>query len=83
MLKRKSPLNRIFRLPASHTWMTENKAKVLLIMLNNSLRLEVRGLNKFIERSLENICSDKKDNLQEYLLKINDKFSNNELFYEE
>ena len=83
MLESKSPLDRIYRLIASHAWMTENEAKVLLVMLyasgTKSLGLESKGLNQFMERSLEKMCSDNKENLKEYLFKIKDKFPNNEL----
>jgi len=78
-----SPLNKIYRLIASHSWMTENEAKVLLVMMyasgTKSLGLEGAGLNQFMERSLEKMCSDNKENLQEYILKIKEKFPNNEL----
>ena len=48
-----------------------------------SLGLEGKGLNQFMESSLEKMCSDKKENLQEYLFKIKDKFPNNELLFED
>ena len=87
MSENKSPLNRIYRLLASHPWMTENEAKVLLVMMyasgTKSLGLEGKGLNQFMENSLEKMCSDNKENLQEYLLKIKDKFPNNELLCED
>ena len=87
MSESKSPLDRIYRLIASHAWMTENEAKVLLVMMyasgTRTLGLEGRGLNQFMERSLEKMCSDNKENLQEYLLKIKDKFPNNELLSED
>ena len=87
MLENKSPLDRIYRLIASHAWMTENEAKVLLVMMyasgTKSLGLEGKGLNQFMENSLEKMCSDNKENLQEYLLKIKDKFPNNELLFED
>ena len=87
MAKSKSPLDRIYRLIASHAWMTENEAKVLLVMMyasgTKSLGLEGKGLNQFMENSLEKMCSDNKENLQEYLLKIKDKFPNNELLSED
>ena len=87
MLESKSPLDRIYRLIASHAWMTENEAKVLLVMMyasgTKSLGLEGKGLNQFMENSLEKMCSDNKENLQEYLLKIKDKFPNNELLSED
>ena len=83
MLDNKSTLNKIYRLIASHSWMSEKEAKVLLIIMyasgTKSLGLEDKGLNQFMERSLEKMCLDKKENLQEYLLKINEKFPNNEL----
>ena len=86
MSESKSPLDRIYRLIASHAWMSENEAKVLLVMMyasgTKSLGLEGKGLNQFMERSLEKMCSDNKENLQEYLLKIKDKFPNNELLSE-
>ena len=44
-----------------------------------SLGLEGKGLNQFMEKSLEKMCSDNKENLKEYLLKIKDKFPYNEL----
>ena len=79
----KIPLERIYRLTASHSWMTENKAKVLLLMIytsgTKSLGLEGGGLNKFIESSLEKMLTDTKKSLQEFLLKIKDKFPNKEL----
>ena len=87
MSERKSPLDRIYRLIASHAWMTENEAKVLLVMMyasgTKSLGLDGEGLNKFMEKSLEKMCLDNKENLQEYLLKIKDKFPNNELLLED
>ena len=87
MSESKSPLDRIYRLIASHAWMTENEAKVLLVMMyasgTRTLGLEGKGLNQFMERSLEKMCSDNKENLQEYLLKIKDKFPNNELLSED
>ena len=87
MLESKIPLDRIYRLIASHTWMTENEAKVLLVMMyasgTKSLGLEGKDLNQFMERSLEKMCKDNKENLQEYLLKIKDKFPNNELLSED
>ena len=87
MSESKSPLDRIYRLRASHTWMTENEAKVLLVMMyasgTKSLGLEGKGLNQFMENSLEKMCLDNKENLQEYLLKIKDKFPNNELLSED
>ena len=83
MSQSKSPLDRIYRLIASHAWMTENEAKVLLVIMyatgTKSLGLEGKDLNQFMERSLEKMCSDNKENLQEYLLKIKDRFPNNEL----
>ena len=83
MLYTKSTLDRIYRLIASHAWMTENEAKVLLVMMHasgtKSLGLTGKGLSQFMEKSLEKMCSDNKENLQEYLLKIKDKFPNNEL----
>ena len=43
----KSPINRIYRLIASHAWMTENEAKVLLVLMyasgTKSLGLEVHA----------------------------------------
>ena len=87
MSESKSPLDRIYRLIASHAWMTESEAKVLLVMMyasgTKSLGLEGKGLNQFMENSLEKMCSDNKENLQEYLLKIKDKFPNNELLSED
>ena len=87
MLESKSPLDRIYRLIASHSWMTEREAKVLLVMMyasgTKSLGLEGKGLNQFMERSLEKMCTDSKENLQAYLLKIKDKFPNNELLSED
>ena len=87
MSESKSPLDRIYRLIASHAWMSENEAKVLLVMMyasgTKSLGLEGKGLNQFMEGSLEKMCADKKENLQEYLLKIKDKFPNNELLSED
>ena len=87
MLKSKSPSDRIYKLIASHTWMTENEARVLLVMMyasgTKSLGLEGKGLNQFMKRSLEKMCSDNKENLQEYLSKIKDKFPNNELLSED
>ena len=53
MSESKSPLDRIYRLIASHAWMTENEAKVLLVMYasgTKSLGLEGKGLNQFMER---------------------------------
>ena len=83
MLDSKSTLNKIYRLIASHSWMSEKEARVLIIIMyasgTKSLGLEDKGLNQFMERSLEKMCLDKKENLQEYLLKINEKFPNNEL----
>ena len=87
MLESKSPLDRIYRLIASHAWMTEKEAKVLLVMMyasgTKSLGLEGKGLNQYMENSLEQMCSDNKENLQEYLLKIKAKFPNNELLSED
>ena len=87
MSESKSQLDRIYRLIASHAWMTENEAKVLLVMMyasgTKSLGLEGKGLNQFMENSLEKMCSDNKENLQKYLLKIKDKFPNNELLSED
>ena len=87
MLESKIPLERIHRLIASHAWMTENEAKVLLVMMyasgTKSLGLEGKGLNQFMENSIEKMCSDNKESLQEYLLKIKDKFPNNELLSED
>ena len=87
MSESKSPLDRIYRLIASHAWMTENEAKVLLVMMyasgTKSLGLEGKGLNQFMEKSLEKMCSDNKENLQEYLLKIKDKFPENKLLSED
>ena len=83
----KSPLERIYRLIASHAWMTENEVKVLLVMMYASgiklLGLDGKSLNQLMGNSLEKMCSDKKENLQEYLLKIKDKFPNNELLSED
>ncbi len=87
MSESKSPVERIYRLIASHAWMTEEEAKVLLVMMyasgTKSLGLEGKGLNQFMEKSLEKMCADNKENLQEYLLKIKNKFPNNELLSEE
>ena len=87
MSESKSPLDRIYRLIASHSWMNEKEAKVLLVMMyasgTKSLGLEGKGLNQFMEKSLEKMCLDSKENLQEYLLKIKDKFPNNELLSED
>ena len=86
MSNKKSPLERIYRLIVSHAWTSEKEAKVSLVMMHasggKSLGLEGKGLNQFMERSLEKMCSDDKENLQEYLLKIKDKFPNNELLSE-
>ena len=83
MLYTNSPLERIYRLIASNAWMTENEAKVLLVMMyasgTKSLGLKGKGLSQFMQKLLEKICSDNKENLQEYLLKIKDKSPNNEL----
>lgn len=83
MLESKSSLYRIYRLIASHTWITESEVKVLLVIMHasgiKSLDLEDKDLNKFMERSLGKMCKDSKENLQEYILKIKDKFPNNEL----
>ena len=63
--------------------MTENEARVILVMMyasgTKSLGLEGKGLNQSMESSLEKMCSVNKENLQEYLLKIKNKFPNNEL----
>ena len=87
MLESKSPLDIIYKLIVSYAWMTEKESKVLLVMMyasgTKSLGLEGKGLNQFMERSLEKMCLDKKENLQEYLLKIKDKFPNNELLSED
>ena len=86
MSENRSTFDGIYRLIASQPWMTENEAKVLLVMMyasgTKSLGLEGKTLNKFLERSLEKMCSDNKENLQEFLLKIKDKFPNNELLSE-
>ena len=83
MSESKSPLERIYRLIASHAWMTENEAKVLLVMMyasgTKSLGLEGKGLNQFMERSLEKMCSDKKENIKDYFSKIKVKYPQNEL----
>ena len=67
--------------------MTENVAKVLLVMMyasgTKSLGSKGKCLNQFMERSLENVCSDNKENLQAYLSKIKDKFPKNELLSED
>ena len=64
-----------------------NEAKVLLVMMyasgTKSLGLEGKGLNQFMKWSLEKMYSDNKENLKEYLLKIKDKFPNNELLFED
>ena len=88
MSYKKSPLERIYRLIASHAWTSENNAKVSFVMMydasgSNPLELEGEGLKQFMERSLDVICSEYKENLQEYLLRIKDKFPNNELLSEE
>ena len=87
MLENKKLLDRIYRLIASHKWMKEKEAKLLLVMMyasgTKSLGLEGKYLNQFMERSLEKMCSDNKENLQEYLLKIKTKFPNNELCTED
>ena len=51
--------------------------------VTKSFRLEWKGLNQFIERSLEKLFSVKKENLKGYLLKIKDKFPNKELLFED
>lgn len=83
MLDTNKPLERIYRLIASHAWMTEKEAKVLLVRNyasgTKSLGLKDKGFSQFMEKSLEKIFSNNKENLQEYLLKIKDKFPNNEL----
>ena len=87
MLESKSSLYRIYRLIASHTWITESEVKVLLVIMHasgiKSLDLEDKDLNKFMERSLEKMCADSKENLQEYILKIKDKSPNNELLLQD
>ena len=87
MSESKSPIGRVYRLIASHSWMTENEARVLLVMMyasgTKSLGLEGKSLNSFMEKALEKMCSDTKENLQAYLLKINHKFPNNELLSED
>jgi len=87
MLESKGLLNKISRLRSSHAWMKENEAKVLLAMMyasaTKSLGLKDKRLNQFMEKSLEKMCSDNKENLQEYLLKIKAKFPNNELLTED
>ena len=48
-----------------------------------SLGLEGKGLKPILENSLQkNKYSNKKDNSQEYLLKIKDKYPNNDLLSE-
>ena len=51
MTENKSSLDRIYRLIASHVWMTENDAKVLLVMMypsgTKSLGFEGKSLNQF------------------------------------
>ena len=85
MSESKSPLDRIYRLIASQASMNENEGNSLLVMMYVSIRkslgLEVKGLNQFMEGAIKKICSDKKVNLQEYLLKIKDKFLNCELLF--
>ena len=87
MLESKSSLCRIYRLIASHTWITESEVKLLLVIMHasgiKSLDLEDKDLNKFMERSLGKMCNDSKENLQEYILKIKDKFPNNELLLQD
>ena len=87
MPKINNPINRIYRLIASHAWMSENEARALLVIMyasgTKSLGLEGEDLNQFMEKSLEKMCEDTKENLQEYLLKIKDKFPNNELLSED
>ena len=87
MLESKSSLYRIYRLIASHTWITESEVKLLLVIMHasgiKSLDLEDKDLNKFMERSLEKMCAYSKENLQEYILKIKDKFPNNELLLQD
>ena len=87
MSNRKSSIDSVYRLIASHAWMNENEAKVLLVMMyasgTKSLGLKGKGLKQFMERSLEKLCSDTRENLQEYLLKIKDRFPNNELLSED
>ncbi len=57
--------------------------KVLLVIMYasalNSLGLEGKTLNQFMEISLEKICSDNKQNIEEDLFKIKEKFPKNEL----
>ena len=50
---------------------------------SKSLGLEGKGLNQFMESSLEKMCSDNKENLQKYLLTIKHNFLNNELLSED
>ena len=83
MSNKKSPLERIYRLKASHACTSEKEAKVSFVMMYasgaKSLGLEDEGSKQFMERSLDEMCSDNKENLKEYLLKIKDKFPYNEL----
>ena len=48
-----------------------------------SFGLVCKGLNQFMECSLEKMYSDNKENLKEYLLKIKDKFPKNKLLFED
>ena len=83
MPQNNNPINRIYRLTSAHAWMTDNEARALLMMIyasvTKSLEQESEDFNLFMEKSLEKMCEDTKENLQEYLLKIKDKFPNNEL----
>ena len=87
MLESKSPLDSIYRLIASHSWMSEREAKVSLVMMyalgTKSLGLEYKSLNKFMERSLgKKMCSDNKENLKEYLFKVKINFPTKNYFLE-
>ena len=83
----KDQINRINKLIASHSWLSKNEAKVLLVMMyasgSKSLGLSGDQLSKFMKNSLDRICLDKKENLQEYLTKIKEKFPNNQLLLNE
>ena len=84
MSESKIIINLIYRFIAFHSWMTENEGKFLQVMMfvesvTKSLGLEDKGLSKYAERSSENICSDNKENLQYYPLKIKDKFPKSKL----
>ena len=63
--------------------MTKVSSVMMYASVYKSFGLVCKGLNQFMKWSLEKMYSDNKENLKEYLLKIKDKFPNNELLSED